>query len=159
MAATTTAKTMPAGRAGAALRPPGLLLLPVRSELLEIGDDIVDVLILRQPGKDHLGPRNLGARVLQIFLQGRLVPGDARILVGIAVAVVRIGPGLAADDAVQHRPDRVLGAFADLMAGPALEKHFFAGRSVASSARRSRRARQRSRNNHADPESLHRAHP
>jgi hypothetical protein len=31
--------------------------------LLEIGDDIVDVVILRQTGENHLGAGNLGAGV------------------------------------------------------------------------------------------------
>ena len=34
---------------------------------------------------------------------------------------------MPADEAVQHRSDGVLGGFADLMAGLALQEHFLAG--------------------------------
>jgi hypothetical protein len=51
--------------------------------LLEISDDIVDIVIVRQPRENHLGARNLGAWILEIFLQGRFIPGDAGIFVGV----------------------------------------------------------------------------
>src|SRR5665213_3174849 len=107
-------------------------LLAVGPELLEIGDDIVNVLFLRQTREDHLGAWNLAARVLQIFLQGRLVPSDAGILVGIAIGVARISTGLAANDAVEHRSNGILGALADLVASPAFEKHLLAKSGILS---------------------------
>jgi hypothetical protein len=75
-------------------------LFTVGPKLLELGDDIVDVRILRRAWENHLGAGNLGARVFQIFLQCRHVSSDARILVDIAVGVVRVSACLAAHDAV-----------------------------------------------------------
>ena len=107
-----------------------------------------------QTREEHLGAGNLAARIFQIFLQGRLIPGDAGILVGIAVGVVRISAGLAADDAVQHRPDRILGAFADLVAGLALEKHLLA-KSRVLSGRGAHRARERQGSEYVDLKICH----
>src|ERR1700743_2096598 len=98
----------------------------VGPKLLEIGNDIVNVLILRQTRENHLGAGNLGARVFQIFLQGRVVPGEAGVLVGIAIGVVWWGAGLAANDAVEHRSNGILGRLANLVAGPAFEKYLLA---------------------------------
>src|SRR5208337_2436139 len=91
-------------------------LLAVGAELFEVGDDIGNVFVGQQAGKHHLGPRNFSLRVLQIDLEGRLVPSDARILVGFGVIVAGIGTGLPADHAVQNAADEVLGVLADLMA-------------------------------------------
>jgi hypothetical protein len=59
-----------------------LELPTVGAELLEVGDDIGDVVVGRQPRKNHLGPGHLFLRVLQIDLEGRFVPGESRGLVG-----------------------------------------------------------------------------
>src|SRR5271170_4102836 len=71
-----------------------LRLLAVGAKLLEIGDDIVDVVILGQTREDHFGAGDLGAGIFEIFLQGRFIQGDAGIFVGIAVGVVGISAGL-----------------------------------------------------------------
>src|SRR6185437_4420076 len=89
------------------IRPPSAAMLRPRagersrllasgSSLLDIGDDVIDIVILGQAREDHLGAGNLGAGIFQIFLQGRFIPGDARILVGVAVGIVGIASGLAA---------------------------------------------------------------
>src|SRR5579863_8633447 len=62
-------------------------LFAVGAELLEIGDDVVDVGLRGEPGERHLGAGDLAARVLEIFLQRRLIPGEAGILVGVAVGI------------------------------------------------------------------------
>ncbi len=61
---------------------PALFLFPVGIELLEKGDQIVGFLLVLQAGIDHLGARDLRFRVLDVFAEGRLIPGDPGILVG-----------------------------------------------------------------------------
>jgi hypothetical protein len=100
------------------------------AELLEVGDDIGDVFVGRQAGKNHLCP-NHSLRVLQIGLEVRLSPGDAGSLVGFRVIVAGIGPGLSTDHAVENRADEVFGVLADLMADLAFRgEDFFAGPGV-----------------------------
>ena len=52
-------------------------LLAVGTELLEVRDDVVDVVVGLQTGKNHLGPRDLRFRVFEVFLERGLIPGDA----------------------------------------------------------------------------------
>src|SRR5229473_587640 len=101
-------------------------LLAVRTELLQVGDEIVDIGVVGEPGKHHLGARYLRPRIFQVFLQGRLVPGEARILVGRRVIVALDRSCLAAEDAVEDGADAVLGAFADLVADLAFREHLLA---------------------------------
>nr|CAJ01647.1 hypothetical protein orf111 [Methylocapsa acidiphila] len=86
----------------------------------EIGDEIVPIRFLRQAGEDHLGAGDHGLGIGEIFVQLRLVPGDAGILVGVGIAIALDRAGLAPDQAIQLRTDEILGAFADLMADLAL---------------------------------------
>src|SRR5579871_5770080 len=106
---------------------PALLLAAVRLELADIGPEVVDLLVILDTGEEHLGARDHAARVLDVFLELGLVPGDARILVGVAVIVARGRSRLAAVEAVELRPDAVLGALANLVAGHALLENAFAG--------------------------------
>ena len=76
-----------------------------------------DPLLVLQSGIDHLGAGNFRARILDVFGEGRLVPGDAGILVGVGVVVALDGAGLASEQSVQQRADAVLRGLADLMAG------------------------------------------
>src|SRR5215471_19962187 len=105
-------------------------LLSVRTELLEICDQVFDIGIVRQPGKHHLGARDLRPRVLQIFLQGCLVPRQPRVLVGRGVIIAFDRPSRTADDAVEDRTDAVLGSLADLVADLALHENLLAGGSI-----------------------------
>src|SRR6476660_189221 len=59
----------------------GSALLAARVELLEVGEHVVDVGFAAPAGEDHLFAVDLRLRVLYVFLEGRLVPGDAGILV------------------------------------------------------------------------------
>src|ERR1700692_4925274 len=43
-------------------------------ELADIGPQIADLLLVFDAGKDHLGAGHLGARVLDVLLELRLVP-------------------------------------------------------------------------------------
>ena len=64
-----------------------------------------------------LGTRNFGPWVLNVFLEGCLIPDDAGILVGVGIVEARYGAGLAAIEAVELRADLVLCARANGMAG------------------------------------------
>src|SRR6202043_906629 len=89
--------------------------------------EIVDLLVVLDAGEGHLGAGNFGFGIPDVFLEFGLVPGDAGILVGVRVTVVRHGAGLAAVQPVELGADLVLGAFADRMAG-----HVFVERRLAS---------------------------
>jgi hypothetical protein len=49
----------------------------IQAELLEVGDDIGDVFVRLQTGKDHLGARDFCLRIPKVFLERSLVPDDA----------------------------------------------------------------------------------
>src|SRR5262249_3334952 len=118
---------------------PSLLLVAVRLELADIGPQVAGLLLVLDAGEEHLGAGDLGARILDVVLEGRLAPGDARILVGVAVIVARGRSRLAAVEAVELGADPVLGALADLVAGHALLENGFAGFRVLRPARAHRR--------------------
>ena len=50
--------------------------LPAHVELLEVGNEVVDPLLVLEPGIDHLGAGDLGPRVLDVIPEGGLVPGE-----------------------------------------------------------------------------------
>src|SRR3974390_1193823 len=104
--------------------------LAVLVELRNEGPEIVDLFLVLDPRKDHLGARNLRLRVLDVFLELGLVPGDAGILVGVGIIIVGRGAGLAAVDPVELRPDLVLGALSDRVTGKALVERRLAGLGV-----------------------------
>src|SRR5205807_9891930 len=87
--------------------------LAVLVELRDVGPEIVDFFFILDAGEDHLGPGNLGPRVLDVLLELGLVPGDAGILVGVGIIIAFDAPGLAAVEPVQFGTDQVLGAFPD----------------------------------------------
>jgi hypothetical protein len=111
--------------------------LAVGAELSEIGDEIIPIGVLRQSGKNHFRPRDFSFRIGEVCVERCLVPGDAGVLVRIGVIITRNGTSLAPDQAVQLRPDDVLGAFADLVADLALlvEDRFAGGDIRGRSAR------------------------
>src|SRR6266849_10472283 len=92
-----------------------LLFIAVGSELLEIAPQIRDFLVALDAGKNHLGARNLGARIFDVFFERFLVPGDAGVLVSVAVAVAFNRAGLTTIEPVKDRPDLVGGVLADAM--------------------------------------------
>src|SRR5450432_774470 len=83
--------------------PAGLLRLAVLVVLRDERPEIVDFLVFLDAGEGHLGAGNLGLGIPDVFLELGLVPGDAGILVGIRVAVIRRGAGLAAVEPVELR--------------------------------------------------------
>ena len=74
----------------------GLLFnIAVGIELFEVGPQVVDLLFVLDAGEDHFSTRDFGLGI-DVFLEGRLIPDDARILVGIRILVIRDAAGLAA---------------------------------------------------------------
>src|SRR5262245_45893157 len=138
----------PARRRRAMRHAPALLLAAVGLELADIGPQVAGLLLVLDAGEEHFRARDFCARVLDVVLECRLAPGDARILVGVAVIVARDRAGLAAVEAVELRSDAVLGALADLVAGHALLENGLAGFRVLCPTRARRRHECGRRNYH-----------
>src|SRR5262245_4247313 len=90
-----------------------LVLLAVLSELLQIGDDVVSLLLLMEAPKEHLRLGNQFLRRRQPLVQCSLIPGPAGLLTGdepCGISVVWLRRPGAADNTVQRRsqPDRWL---------------------------------------------------
>src|SRR3954466_16364644 len=51
------------------------------------GPEIVDFFLVLDAGESHFGAGNFGFRILDVFLELGLIPGDPGILVGIRIAV------------------------------------------------------------------------
>src|SRR6202043_2966348 len=66
-----------------------LLGLAVLVELRDVGPEIVDLVLVLDAGEGHLGAGNLCFGVLDVFLELGLVPGDAGVLVGVGVIIIR----------------------------------------------------------------------
>src|SRR4051794_20425810 len=61
----------------------GLFGFAILVVLRKESPEIVDFLFVLDPCKSHFGAGDLGLRVLDVFLELSLIPGDAGILVGI----------------------------------------------------------------------------
>jgi hypothetical protein len=90
--------------------------IAVGIELFEVGPKVVDLLIVLDAGENHFRTRDFGLGILDVFIEGRLIPDDARFLVGIGILVIRDATGLAAVQAVLCRTDLVLRTRTDAMA-------------------------------------------
>src|ERR1700733_6795258 len=101
--------------------------LAVRVVLRHVGPEVVDLFLVLDAGKEHLGTRHLGLRVLDVFLEVGLIPGDAGVLVGFGVIIVRRTARLAPVEPVEFRSDLVLGVLADRVTGQALVEGVLAG--------------------------------
>src|SRR5579862_2865870 len=116
-------------------------------ELADIGPQVVDLLLVLDAGEDHLGAGHLGARVLDVVLELRLVPDDAGILVGVGIGEIGDAAGMPAVDAVELGADLVLRVVADGMAGQAFVERNLALGDVLRRCRAGRRSNQRGRYN------------
>src|SRR5215470_3335161 len=115
---------------------PPSLLLAVRPELLEIGPEVGNVLLVLDADECHAGAGHLLHRCLYIFMEHVLVPSDAGPLVGGRVVVALEAAGLATVDAVERRAKLDLGLGADLVAGHAQSpEHLLAGFRILRGAR------------------------
>src|SRR5882757_3175979 len=99
------------------MRP--LLLIAVRPELLEIGPEIGDVLVVLHADECHPGARHLLHRSTDVLRERLVVPGDAGRLVGGGVVEALEGAGLATVYAVERRPELDFCRFPDVVAGRA----------------------------------------
>ena len=86
-----------------------LLYIALGIELLEVSPNILGLLFILDSGKYHFGAWNSRSRIFDVFLKRLFVPCDARILIGIGVAVIRRTSGVAAVEAavrVRYRSSR-----------------------------------------------------
>src|SRR5262245_35724522 len=81
------------------------LLLAVRAELLEIGPEVGDFLVVLDADERHAGAGHLLHRGADILDECVVVPGDAGVLVGRGIVESLVGAGLAAIDAVERRAE------------------------------------------------------
>jgi len=74
-----------------------LLFFALGVELFEIGPQVAGFLLVLDAREDHLGTRNLGARILDVFEECRLAPDDAGFLVQMCIRDRAGGAMRAAD--------------------------------------------------------------
>src|ERR1700687_1802677 len=96
----------------------------------ETRPQIAGFFLVLDAGEYHLGTGDLRLRVLDVVLEFGLAPGDAGILVGVRIGIIRRRAGFAAVEPVELRADLVLGAFADRMTGHAFVERRLAGGDV-----------------------------
>ena len=70
----------------------------------EVGPEVVGLLLVLDAGEHHLGAGDLRLRVLDVFEELILVPGDAGILVGLGIGIPFDGAGLTAVDPFSSGP-------------------------------------------------------
>lgn len=68
--------------------------------VLQKSNNISPLLRLLQPRKRHLRSRNILFRILQIFEEGLIGPGDTFGFVGVGVLVIGEGTGFATEETV-----------------------------------------------------------
>src|SRR5215470_18732409 len=103
------------------------LRLAVLVVLRNVRPEGVRLVLVLDAGEHHLGAGNFSLGIPNVFEEDILIPGDAGILVGVGIGIALDAAGLAAVEAVEHRADLVLGAFADGVAGQALVERRLAG--------------------------------
>src|SRR6516165_1030518 len=92
-------------------------LLAVVPELLEVGPQVPDVLVVLDADKRHAGAGHSLHGRADIGGEGFLAPGNAGALVGFRVIEPFPGAGLAAVDAVERRTELDLRLRPDVVAG------------------------------------------
>src|SRR5262249_25198989 len=114
-------------------------LCPISLELLEIGPEVCDVLVVLDADKCHAGARHVLHRRADIFGESFLAPRNAGRFIGWGVVETVEGAALAAIDAVERGTELYFGVWPDLVAGRAQSpEHLLTGSGVL---RRSRSAR------------------
>src|SRR6266851_3219665 len=96
-------------------------------ERMQIGDQVLDPLLVLDPGEDHFGAGDLGLRVLDVCRERRIVPSDTRVLVRIRIDVAFNRARFASEQAVEHRTNSIFRVIASLMTCLAYDKHLFYG--------------------------------
>src|SRR5262249_52969433 len=97
--------------------------------LPKIGEHVVELRLLLQPGINHLAVGHAALRILEVFAHGLVVPHDARLLHSFRELETLHGAGLLAEQAMQIGTDTVLTVLVHGVAGLALlvEQAFTAG--------------------------------
>src|SRR5215203_1376467 len=132
---------------------PNLLLLTLGVELLEVRPETIDFLVVLDTRECHPGAGNLLHRVLDVFVERIVLPGDAGTLVGLGIVESRIRARGTAIETVERRPKLDLRAFAGIMTGQApLLERCLAGSHILGQAR-SRRGDYKRRNQNQRPHS------
>merc|ERR1711934_524926 len=76
---------------------------------LEVGHEVVALLLLLNASEGHLGALDVLLGVDEVLGKDLLIPGDARLLVGTGVVVPIHSAGLAAEETGQVGAGAVLG--------------------------------------------------
>src|SRR4029077_13237034 len=114
-------------------------LCPISPELLEIGPEVCNVLVVLDADKCNAGARHFLHRRADIFGESFLAPGDAGRFIGWRVVETVGGAALAAIDAVEPWAELDFGVRPDLVAGGAQSlEHLLAGSGVLSQCRSGR---------------------
>ena len=114
--------------------------------LAEVGDEVLQVVLVLHPAKGHPGAGDQRARVLKVGFQlrdGPVQPVRGRALHPLGIAEILVPPGLGPEEPVEMRADAVFRALADLVAAFAFAKDLFPGVDVAKLVRGGRKRRQR----------------
>jgi len=82
-------------------------------DVLQMGNQVVPVLVLFETTKRHLGAGNVLLGVLEVFKESILVPGDTLLLVRVGVREALDLTGLAAKETVKVGADLVVAALLD----------------------------------------------
>src|SRR6266700_842460 len=101
-------------------------------ELLEIGPQVGNLLLVLEAGKGHLGARYLGRRSLNVVLERRLVPSDAGVLHAVRIIIGFERARLSAINCIEHRAQLVHVTLANGMAGQTHSKSLLARRDILS---------------------------
>src|ERR1700745_3107929 len=127
-------------------------LRPISPELLEIGPELGDVLLVFDHDKRHARPPHFWHRRADIFGESFLAPGDAGRFIGWGVVEPLEGAALAAIDAIERWAELDFGVLPNVVAGGAQSlDHLLAGTGVLPQ-RRSGRSCKSNSSNHPCPE-------
>src|SRR5206468_3801018 len=88
---------------------------------LEVGDDVLPLLLVLYAGEDHFRARHSRPRIGQIRIESLRIPGMVEFLHPLGVIIVVEARGFAADYAEQARPDLVLASLGSMTKGAFLE--------------------------------------
>ena len=92
-------------------------------KLFEIRPQVLGRLFVLNPSEYHFGAGDLRSRILDIICKSLLTPHNARILIGIGIAVTWHTTGVAAVKAVEFGSDTVRCTRTDLMTNRTLLEH------------------------------------
>src|SRR5262249_21185975 len=111
-------------------------LLPISPELLEIGPEVCDVLVVLDADKCHAGARHVLHRRADIFGESFFAPRDAGRFIGWGVVEIVESAALATIDAVERWTDLDFGTLSNVVArGARSLEHLLAGSGILRQSR------------------------